>query len=101
MEENAAPALASEVQQGLALGLDIDRVQVGKNEENVVLREVLLGKGIHIVRVGDVDGPGPEGLSKNAEAGGWIVVEEVFASEEQNFDAAGLSVLFRGVLCSP
>ena len=101
MEKNASSTVTSKVQQGLTLGFYVDRVEIGKNKEDVKLGKILLGESIYIVRIGDVDGLGPEGLAEHSEASGRIVVEEVFAPKEKNFDAAGLKIYSGRVLCSP
>ena len=80
MQEHAASTLLCKIEKGLALGLHVQLIQVGEDEEDVVLGQVLLGECLDGVGVGHVDRLRTESLAQDAKAGRGIVTEEVFAT---------------------
>ena len=89
VQQHAASALACEVEEGLTLGLHVELVEVGEDDEDIVLGQVLLGERFDGVGVGHVDRLRAQGLAQHPEAGRGIVIEEVLAAQEEHLDAAG------------
>jgi len=79
MKKHTPSSLACEIKERLPLGLDIQFIQVGKDQEHVVLSEVFFGESLYGIRVGNVDSLGPQGFPEDTEASRRVMIEEVFA----------------------
>jgi hypothetical protein len=75
MKKDTASSLACEIKECLSLGFDIQFIQVGKDQEHIVLSEVLFGESLDGIRVGDVDSLGPQSFPQNTEARRRIMIE--------------------------
>tara|TARA_B100001093_G_scaffold400999_1_gene388546 strand:- start:2197 stop:2649 length:453 start_codon:yes stop_codon:yes gene_type:complete len=94
MKKHTPSSLACEIKERLSLSLDIQFIQVGKDQEHVVLSEVFFGESLDGIRVGDIDSLGPQGLPEDTEASRRVMIKEVFTPQEEHLNTwRGLSLL--------
>jgi len=86
VQQDTPTSPAGEIEKSLPLGLDVQLIEIGEDEQDVIPGEVLFGQGLDGMSIGDIDGLRAQGLAQDAETGRGVMIEEILAAEEENLD---------------